>query len=260
MHWFYAAVIGLVLASVIAAVYTQPRELWRRQSALVMAWAVIIGAWTVLGVIGVASGWWAYNNVYVLGLRLLGLPLEEVGKYLLLLLVGVATLRKVCRINQNTVDELAVRRIMLMAVGALIFYFLVSFYREFAALACLLALGVIVLLLRSSLIGRQAFWYWNGAIIIGCLAVDTLLTTASVVQYNDTYLSGLRLLNVPVESLLYYFSLINLTALAYSAQQKLQLYWRFLVKWSATRPLTIPRSAQLKMYLTRPDISNTDTL
>ena len=84
-------------------------------------------------------------------------------------------------------------------------------YTALVILAVLAALALDLLVLRTTLVRRRAFWTAY-AILAGCqLVVNGTLTGLRVVRYDPDTILGLRIAYAPVEDLGFGFALILLT-------------------------------------------------
>ena len=81
-------------------------------------------------------------------------------------------------------------------------------YTLFAALGVTLALVLDLLLLRTGLVLRKAFWV-SYAIVLGFqLVVNGVLTGIPVVRYDADRILGWRIAYAPVEDLLFGFAMV----------------------------------------------------
>jgi lycopene cyclase domain-containing protein len=81
-------------------------------------------------------------------------------------------------------------------------------YTLLAVLGIVLAVVVDLLLLRTKLLRRKAFWV-SYAIILGFqLIVNGVLTGRNIVRYDSGAILGLRIVYAPVEDLMFGFSLV----------------------------------------------------
>jgi lycopene cyclase domain-containing protein len=84
-------------------------------------------------------------------------------------------------------------------------------YTVVAAFAVLAALGYDLLLARTRLVRRHAFWT-ACAIMVGFqLLVNGVLTGVPVVRYDGRRVTGARLAYAPVEDLLFGFAMVLVT-------------------------------------------------
>lgn len=80
--------------------------------------------------------------------------------------------------------------------------------------ACLGVLGAVVLdvlLLRTRLLRRKAFWTAYAIVLAFQLVVNGLLTGLRIVRYDPSTIIGWRLAYAPVEDLLFGFALASAT-------------------------------------------------
>lgn len=79
----------------------------------------------------------------------------------------------------------------------------------------LLGVGLTLLLdlvvLRTFLLRRKAFWAAYGATVLFQLVLNGVLTCRDVVVYRESTIAGLRVVCAPVEDLLFGFALVTET-------------------------------------------------
>jgi lycopene cyclase domain-containing protein len=165
----------------------------------------------------VAGNFWQFNPRYILGAWVFSLPIEEI---LFFVTVPIATLflwefhrQKLGRAsNRERPQILYVLIVILIGLG-LLFLLNGLFY---SALACLMLAGVLIYDAKKA---TGVFSYSNRIyflmIIILTIAFNNYLTGRPIVLYNEAYLSGVRILTMPIEDLLFSLSLIGANILAY---------------------------------------------
>jgi lycopene cyclase domain-containing protein len=84
-------------------------------------------------------------------------------------------------------------------------------YTAAAVLGVLFALLVDLVVLRTRLVARRAFWLAYPIILAGQLLVNGLLTGLRVVRYAPSAILGPRIAYAPVEDLLFGFALVLVT-------------------------------------------------
>jgi lycopene cyclase domain-containing protein len=84
-------------------------------------------------------------------------------------------------------------------------------YTGLVVLAILAALALDLLVLRTTLVRRRAFWAAYAILAGGQLLVNGTLTGLRVVRYDPDTILGLRIAYAPVEDLGFGFALILLT-------------------------------------------------
>jgi lycopene cyclase domain-containing protein len=73
------------------------------------------------------------------------------------------------------------------------------------------ALVIDLLLTRTALVRRKAFWVSYAIVLIGQLVVNGVLTGAGVVRYDPRAIIGVRVIFAPVEDLLFGFAMVLIT-------------------------------------------------
>lgn len=84
----------------------------------------------------------------------------------------------------------------------------------YTVLAILGGAGAVVvdlLILRTALLGRKAFWTAYGIVLFFQLVINGVLTGIPVVRYDQRAIIGWRLVFAPVEDLLFGFAMVVVT-------------------------------------------------
>lgn len=84
-------------------------------------------------------------------------------------------------------------------------------YTVLASLAVLLAAVVDLAVLRTRLLRSTGFWLAYGIMLFFQLLVNGTLTGLSIVRYDPSAISGMRIAFAPVEDIAFGFALILLT-------------------------------------------------
>lgn len=84
-------------------------------------------------------------------------------------------------------------------------------YTVLSLLGVMAAVALDLLLLRTRLLGRKAFWAAYAILLVGQLATNAVLAGRRVVRYDPDAIVGLRIAWAPVEDLLFGFALVLLT-------------------------------------------------
>lgn len=160
-------------------------------------------------------GIWGFNDRYLVGIRLFGLPLEE---WLFFLAVPYAcvflyeTMRAYTDWNPAPVWLPRANQVAAALLAAAAFVWRDQWYT-------VTAFGLAALLLayhgarRTPWMGR--FWIWYAAILLPFLLTNGILTGTGleepIVWYNDAENLGLRIGTIPVEDSIYGMALLLLT-------------------------------------------------
>lgn len=81
-------------------------------------------------------------------------------------------------------------------------------YTQIVFLALGLAMALDLLVIKTGLLGRKAFWTSYAIILPFQLLTNWWLTSREIVMYNPGDILGVRIASAPIEDLIYGFALI----------------------------------------------------
>jgi lycopene cyclase domain-containing protein len=84
-------------------------------------------------------------------------------------------------------------------------------YTAAAVLGVLGALAVDLLVLRTRLVLRRLWWVSYGIVVFFQLITNGVLTGRRIVRYDESAISGVRIVYAPAEDLLFGFAMVLLT-------------------------------------------------
>jgi lycopene cyclase domain-containing protein len=185
---------------------------WKYLFPAMILTLVIFVIWDV---IFTANGIWSFNERYLIGLELLGLPLEE---YLFFLTIPYASLFTVYvlaayfpQIGLNHKQTGIVTLLIIAFLGILAAIYLNRAYTAVNFIFTVLVLGLVYLTRREIL---SQFYFSYLVILIPFGIINGILTGSfiedQVVWYNDNENLGFRLGTIPFEDIFYGMSLILL--------------------------------------------------
>ena len=176
-------------------------------SALV---AVVFIAWDVWFT---ESGVWWFNDRYLIGKRLFGLPVEELMFFICIPFSCVFTyfcLDKFFRLDWKEDTE---RIFVILSITVLIclsIYFKLKIYPFFTFLTSAISLFILYFILKARWIGKASFIYL--ILMPGFLAVNGILTGSGldspIVNYNPEKIIGIRIFTIPIEDTVYGYEMI----------------------------------------------------
>jgi lycopene cyclase domain-containing protein len=185
--------------------------------------AIVGGAYIVWDVVVTALGHWAFNDHHVTGVRVHGLPVEE-------LLFFVVVPYSCIFIYENLEFFLperathAYRRGILLVPAALFFIGAAVFRQQQYTMAALASCGIFLLLafhFHPGLLASRNYWAYIGLCMIPFVIFNFILTSLPVVVYNpqaiwggDGWWNG-RFLTIPLEDFFYNYSMLSLYLLVY---------------------------------------------
>ncbi|HEY6736388.1 MAG TPA: lycopene cyclase domain-containing protein [Candidatus Saccharimonadia bacterium] len=212
-HWVYAAIdLGAAATALAVALWRRQQWLqhWRRSLAVVGLVGLAFAAWDVTVT---RLGHWSFNDAYVTGWHLAGLPVEEVSFFVAIPLVCLAVWEACVRAGRFATHgwyySLA---LPVVSAVALVTTFP---HRGYSLAAGGAALGVAVWVYAGRRWLPAGPWLAYQLVMFGIfLVANSVLTGLPVVVYNPHTFSGLRLGTIPVEDCLYNFALTNAVVLA----------------------------------------------
>ncbi len=178
-----------------------------KASALVAVVFIIWDAWFT------KTGVWWFNDRYLIGLRLFGLPVEEILFFFCIPFACVFTyfcLDKFFKLDWKPVPEkIFVSVCLLLAIAGGI-WFRDMIYTSVTLFTTAATLFVLHFILKAEWIGKASFIYL--VLMPGFLAVNGILTgtglESPIVNYNPGDFLGIRMLTIPVEDTVYGYEMI----------------------------------------------------
>jgi len=176
-------------------------------SLIVAVIFIIWDAWfTKMGV------WW-FNDKYLLGIRFLNLPVEEILFFFCIPFACIFTyfcLDKFFRLDWKPGREKAFVIICIVLALIIGVYFTGKIYTCMTFMTTAVSLAVLHFVLKVNWIGKASFIYL--LLMPGFLMVNGILTGTGlelpIVNYNPQDFMGIRILTIPVEDTVYGYELI----------------------------------------------------
>ncbi len=166
----------------------------------------------------VTDFFWSFNQDYILNVKILNVPLEEI---LFFIFTGYACLFLYVNLKQK---KFFYREVNLLLLWFLIFSFLsISFYSlslgkyYTSSIFFIFAFLIIVdiYFFKTNLFKQLFFWQFLLIIFFLTLIFNYYLTSKPVVIYNDELNLKFRILTIPLEDFIYGFSFISLIVMLY---------------------------------------------
>jgi len=160
-----------------------------------------------------ANGVWWFNDKYLIGERLFGLPIEELLFFICIPFSCVFTyfcLDKFFKLDWKPSIEKIFVIISVIACFFLALIFKDKIYSFVTFLTTAISLIVLYFVLKVKWIGKASFIYL--VLMPGFLAVNGILTgtglESPIVNYNPKDFIGFRILTIPIEDTVYGYEMI----------------------------------------------------
>jgi len=167
-------------------------------------------------------GVWSFNDSYVLGLRFLGLPIEEWLFFFVIPYCSLFTYEVLkayfpkANFNRQLIPLLAAAGVGFMVI-AIVYYQQSYTFWNFTFNAIILGF----LLLNGWFRQHLTHFVLTFAIsLLPMLVVNGVLTAMPVVEYSPLHIIGIRVYTIPVEDFFYFLLLLMLNLLIYEWLQR----------------------------------------
>lgn len=176
-------------------------------SSLVAVFFIAWDVWfTKMGV------WW-FNDRYLIGARLFGLPVEELMFFICIPFSCIFTyfcLVKFFKLDWNSKFERIFSIASILILLCLSVYFREKIYPFVTFLTTAISIFVLYFILKIKWIGKASFVYL--ILMPGFLSVNGILTGSGldspIVNYNPEEIIGFRIFTIPIEDTVYGYEMI----------------------------------------------------
>lgn len=176
-------------------------------SSLVAVFFIVWDVWfTKMGV------WW-FNDRYLIGIRLFGLPVEELMFFICIPFSCIFTyfcLDKFFKLDWKSEFEKIFSIASILILLCLSVYFREKIYPFVTFLTTAISIFVLYFILKIKWIGKASFVYL--VLMPGFLSVNGILTGSGldspIVNYNPEKIIGFRIFTIPIEDTVYGYEMI----------------------------------------------------
>lgn len=208
--------VNLLSISVPFLVSFHPRsKLYKDWGSLFLAIFLAMTPYVVWDIIFTEKGFWGFNEAYLSGHYIFGLPIEEWLFFICIPYACVFTHYALLELNKKFILEEKLTKyisffLMFVFAVALIF----NFSKAYTSLDMVFALIILALVLKFNFKLLQHFYITFMFMLIPFLIVNGVLTGTGIeneiVWYNDAENLAIRVLTIPIEDFVYAFSLLLL--------------------------------------------------
>jgi len=206
--------LDLLAISVPFLVSFHPRvKLYKDWKALFLALLITLIPFIIWDIYFTYQGYWGFNEIYLSGLNLLYLPIEEWMFFICIPYACIFTHIAILEINPRL--QLSEKLTKQISIGLLLLFgilFLFNFNRAYTAVDMIFGLVILGWVYHKNLTLLRSFFITFLFMLIPFFIVNGILTGSgiegNVVWYNDAQNLGVRLGTIPVEDTVYAFSMI----------------------------------------------------
>jgi lycopene cyclase domain-containing protein len=206
--------------------FEQKLKFYKKLLPVAVSILIVSSVYVIWDMIATKKGDWGFNPDYLLGIYLFGLPLEEILFFItvpfsaIFIYETISFYLKESKIYFNRYFYFAI--MILLTVGIILFgnqnYTLIVF------IYCL-AFLVLSTFFYTDILKSKIFWITILISYVPFLAVNYVLTSLPIVNYNPNAIWGKRFLTIPLEDFFYSFSMISLWLLVYLIADK-KIKWQ----------------------------------
>lgn len=182
------------------------------------------GVYILWDVIATARGDWAFNPVYISGLKIFNLPIEEILFFI--------TVPYACLFIYETgklylkENEIKINKYIFYSAILLFFVFaFLNFERNYTFLA-LFSTGLFLLsakIFTPFILKSKIYWLFIAFSFIPFFTVNYILTSLPIVTYSSDVILGIRITTIPLEDFFYSYSMLSFYLLFYLIAERIWL-------------------------------------
>lgn len=165
----------------------------------------------------VIGSFWTFNNRYILGYRILNIPIEEVLFFFTVPYSCLFVWENWKRTYHN--ENKIFLRIFLIVTLVIFMIFLSHLTYTFIVLLVFLLVIIMDIVFKLHLFNRWQFQSFLGIVIILTLITNGYLTARPIVLYNEAVKTNILISTVPIEDAVYGLALISLVVILYEKRQ-----------------------------------------
>jgi lycopene cyclase domain-containing protein len=210
-------ILILIASAVPLALSFEPKvRFYRKFYALLPALMVTGLLFLCWDVVAVARGDWRFNEAFLLGPQLLGVPIEEILFFILVPYCCIFIYEVVCCFRRDRI-WLIPSWYFALVVMALIW--MASAFRgqgyTFTVLALCAFSLVATSVVKPTILRSSNHWIFLAITYVPFILLNSALTSAPVVIYNPRAIWGLRIATIPIEDFFYSYALLSINFLIY---------------------------------------------
>ena len=212
-------ILNIVSISIPFIFSFHPRiQFYKRFPAVLPALGISAAIYLAWDVPFTVQGVWGFNEDYILGYNILGLPIEEWLFFICIPYASVFTHYTLTKLYPSLrLSEKITKYVTWSLMGLLLVVSLCQIDRAYTVVNGLLSLTILIITIWKKPQVLHSFYLTFLVVLIPFFIVNGILTGSfiegEVVWYNNAENLGIRLFTIPVEDIFYAFGMILLTVL-----------------------------------------------
>jgi len=212
----YLTIIALTLLGPLALSFDRKVHYYRKWGPLAGSILVIAPIYIVWDAVATDRGDWWFNEEHTSGITILGLPIAEVLFFLVVPYACIFIYEVLLYYLGD--QELPFNRWAYVAIAVVLLVLAVVFIDQYYTATVLVftaAFLYIAAVLYPSILRARAYWQYTLMSLVPFFMVNYFLTSIPIVLYSDEATWGTRISTIPVEDMIYNFSMLSLYLLVY---------------------------------------------
>ena len=220
--YYYLLINIFTLAGPLAFSFDKRIKFYRNMPAVLFSYMMVSIPFIIWDVIATERGHWRFNPDYIVGFKILGLPIEEILFFITVPYACLFTYEAILyyfgdkKIVQPSWPFLAAAA--LCFIGAFVFIDQEYTVIDLIVFAFFLLLALVF---KEKIFGSRAYWVYLVATIGFFMIVNYLLTSIPIVQYGSDMIWGAqdpwnyRFITIPFEDFFYNISMLGFYLITY---------------------------------------------
>jgi lycopene cyclase domain-containing protein len=165
----------------------------------------------------VTGAHWHFNPLYVSGIKIINLPIEEILFFITVPFACLFTWEMIIRrVKEKQTDLQGLRLLLYLALPVGIYFFSIGKQYTGLTLTFLFIANLVDQFLKTNLLFDKRFYFYLLLIVIFTLIFNGYLTWRPVVTYGVEYQLDFRIITIPVEDFFYGISLLWMNTSLYT--------------------------------------------
>ena len=165
----------------------------------------------------VTGAHWHFNLLYVSGIKIVNLPIEEILFFITVPFACLFTWEMIIRrAKEKQMDLRGLRLLLYLALPAGIYFFSIGKQYTGLTLSFIFLANLVDQFLKTNLLFDLRFYFYLLLIVIFTLIFNGYLTWRPVVTYGVEYQLDFRIITIPVEDFFYGISLLWMNTSLYN--------------------------------------------
>jgi len=178
--------------------------------------AIVGSSYVIWDIIVTHRGDWWFNSKYLIGVNILGLPIEEILFFVTVPYSCIFIYENLCHFTIE--KEVIYSKFFYYLIMTLFFIFGLIYVKQDYTILSLFSCGLFFLVSNtfySKILKSRNYWLYIIISFIPFIFFNYLLTSLVVVFYNPDAILGIRITTIPLEDFFYNYSMLSFYLLVY---------------------------------------------